>query len=71
MTYALNALKRTIRETMINYERLYNELVKVYEKTDEGDPMNYTLMDLMDIAKERYTKNLFETASRLANTDEK
>jgi|TARA_R110002074_G_scaffold36010_1_gene98116 hypothetical protein len=56
---------------MINYERLYNELVKVYEKTDEGDPMNYTLMDLMDIAKERYTKNLFETASRLANTDEK
>ena len=71
MTYALNALKRTIRETMINYERLYNELVKVYEKTDEDDPMNYTLMDLMDIAKERYTKNLFETASRLANTDEK
>ena len=56
---------------MINYERLYNELVKVYEKTDEDDPMNYTLMDLMDIAKERYTKNLFETASRLANTDEK
>ena len=61
---------------MINYERLYSELVKVYEKTDEDDPMNYTLMDLMDIAKERLTdkyfpntKNLFETAEKLTKND--
>lgn len=54
---------------MINYERLYDELVTVYEKTHEDDPINYTLMDLMDIAKERYHKHLFETAEKLTKND--
>ena len=44
---------REVEVSDIDYDGLYNALIQAYEKTHEDDPMNYPLLDLIDIVKTR------------------